>query len=258
MTMRFGAGRIVYVATDEIWRYRYGRGEAYPERFYLQLLRYLGRDSVGRAGRAATLAISPRRASVAQPVRVSVQLVDQSLIEAAPASINVRIDPKPNAAAPDAAPTEPRVVGESVTLTLRPEGAGASGGTSAPGEAGRRSYVATWVPSLPGGYRASLVDPLFSGLNEVITADADVTFPDDELRQPETDHPLLAQLSTDTGGSVVQPGDLASLGNLLPRREIRTSSLGQEHPLWDTPAALLAIILLLTIEWVARRLLRLA
>ncbi len=254
MTMRFGAGRIVYVATDEIWRYRYGRGEAYPERFYLQLLRYLGRDSVGRAGRAATLAISPRRASVAQPVRVSVQLVDQSLIEASPASITVRIDPKPVAPSPGATPAEPRAVGESVTLTLRPEGTGAN----APSEAGRRSYVATWVPSQPGVYRASLVDPLFTGLPEVITADAEVTFPDDELRQPETDHPLLAQLATETGGSVVPPADLASLGNLLPRREIRTSSLGQEHPLWDTPAALLAIILLLTIEWVARRLLRLA
>ncbi len=249
MTMRFGAGRIVYIATDEIWRYRYGRGEAYPERFYLQLLRYLGRDSVGRAGRAATLTVSPRRASVAQPVRVSVQLVDQSLIDAAPASISVRVEAKPSDPSGSADPTLPAP--ESVTLSLRPEGSGAGA------EAARRSYVATWIPSAPGQYRASLIDPLFGGLPEVITSDAEVTFPDDELRQPETDHALLAQLASDTGGRIVPAGELASLNTLLPRREIRTSSLGQEHPLWDTPAALLAIVLLLTIEWVVRRLIRL-
>lgn len=258
MTMRFGAGRIVYVATDEIWRYRYGRGEAYPERFYLQLLRFLGRDSVGRAGRAAMLTVSPRRASVAQPVRVSVQLVDQSLIDAAPASISVRVDAKardpgaPPGASPDATPE----AGESVTLSLRPEGGGGGAGGGG-ADAGRRSYVATWIPGVPGLYRASLIDPLFSGLPEVVTSDAEVTFPDDEMRQPEADHPLLAQLASDTGGRVVPAADLASLGTLLPRREVRTSSLGQEHPLWDTPGALLAIIVLLTVEWVTRRLIRL-
>ena len=31
--MRYGAGRVIYVATDEIWRWRYGRGERLPEQF---------------------------------------------------------------------------------------------------------------------------------------------------------------------------------------------------------------------------------
>lgn len=38
LTMRFGAGRVAYVATDETWRWRYGRGESYQERFWLPLI----------------------------------------------------------------------------------------------------------------------------------------------------------------------------------------------------------------------------
>jgi hypothetical protein len=49
LSMRYGAGRVLYVATDEIWRWRYARGEALPERFWLPLIRLKG----ARAWRAA-------------------------------------------------------------------------------------------------------------------------------------------------------------------------------------------------------------
>src|SRR5262249_29379042 len=37
--MRYGAGQSIYVATDEIWRWRYGRGEALPDQFWVQMIR---------------------------------------------------------------------------------------------------------------------------------------------------------------------------------------------------------------------------
>ena len=43
MHLRYGAGQSIYIATDEIWRWRYGRGELYPERFWVQLIRMLWR-----------------------------------------------------------------------------------------------------------------------------------------------------------------------------------------------------------------------
>jgi len=42
MRMRYGSGQSVYVATDETWRWRYGRGELYFQQFWIQLLRMLG------------------------------------------------------------------------------------------------------------------------------------------------------------------------------------------------------------------------
>ncbi|MCH7571913.1 MAG: hypothetical protein IH891_03260, partial [Planctomycetes bacterium] len=41
LKMRFGSGQSIYVATDEIWRWRYGRGELYPEQFWVQMIRML-------------------------------------------------------------------------------------------------------------------------------------------------------------------------------------------------------------------------
>src|SRR5690606_2356780 len=91
LSMRFGAGRVIYVATDEIWRWRYARGELLPERFWLQLMRLLGRESLARSGRAASIEVSPRRADVDQPVRVAVELLDQSLVDQRIPSLVVRM-----------------------------------------------------------------------------------------------------------------------------------------------------------------------
>lgn len=248
LTMRFGAGRIIYVATDEIWRWRYGRGDQYPERFYLQLLRLLGRESVSRSGKPAVLAISPERIDLGQPARVSAEIVDQVLVENPPASLTVRITRAQSPTAADE-PVEP------ITLNLRPEWQGAASTNQ------RLAYVATFVAPATGRYTATLTDALLSTTpttpTDPITAEAEVLLADDEQRQPETDHPLLAQLSTATGGSVLSESDLKNLDRLLPRRELRTTGIAQEHTLWDTPAALLLILVLLTVEWVGRRLIRL-
>ncbi|MBK7405797.1 MAG: hypothetical protein IPJ41_14545 [Phycisphaerales bacterium] len=71
VTMRFGAGRVVFVGSDELWRWRYGRGEALPERFYLPLVRLAGRGSLARAGRPVVLEAAPATIGVETPVRIS-------------------------------------------------------------------------------------------------------------------------------------------------------------------------------------------
>jgi hypothetical protein len=236
LTMRFGAGRVVYVATDEVWRWRYGRGEDLPERFYLQLLRLLGRESVERSGRPALLELSPQRAEVGQTVRVSVELVDQSLIDARPASIAVRVEP-----------TDQQ--GIATDLTLRPAGGGG------PGE-GSRTFVGAWVPQRAGAYRVNVTDALLSATP--MSLDAVVVRPDDELLRPETDHARLAELSRVTGGRVLGEGELSELPRLLPRREVRIEGIADQRTLWDTWPALLAVLVLLSIEWIGRRIARLA
>jgi hypothetical protein len=231
MSMRYGAGRVLYVATDEIWRWRYGRGEILFERFWLQLVRLLGRDSVSRAGVAAQLAAEPSRALVDQPVRIALELLDQSLVElglgSAPVTIE-RID-------------EDEQAGEE-ELTLRAE------------DAEGRSFATTWLPTLAGTYRVRAAAPALAGLG--LETQIEVSLADDELRRPETDHELLARLSEQTGGQVLTPATLAGVESVLPNRRVRQVTETTEA-LWDTPLALLIVLLLLTTEWVGRRLIRL-
>jgi hypothetical protein len=234
LSMRYGSGRSLYVATDEIWRWRYARGETLPERFWLQMIRLLGRESLSRAGRPAVIELSPRRTDVDQPVRVAVELLDQLLAEQRMASIQVRLARRATAGDP-AAPA-------AAELILKPE------------RDDGRVYSAIWLPPEPGTWIAEPVDPSLAGLG--LAAEALVTLPDDELRTPETDHALLTRLSAETGGSTLALDELDSLPERIPNRKVRALNERTES-LWDTPLALLVVVFLATLEWVGRRVIRL-
>jgi hypothetical protein len=240
LSMRYGAGRVLYVATDEIWRWRYARGETLPERFWLPLLRLQGRESLARSANPALLEVSPRRPEVDQDVRVAVHLVDQSLLDAAPAQATVRIRSMDDARA------------LSAELALAPEQAEHGGA----GPRAARSFASTWLPNEPGRYRIEPVDPLLSGLG--LGIDVEVALPDDELRRPETDHALLTRLSNQTGGEVLPAERVQDLPGLLPNREVHIAGTPDVETLWDRPVFLVLLVLLLTVEWIGRRLMRLA
>ena len=50
-----GAGKVLFHATDETWRWRYRVGDLYFARYWIQTIRYLCRSKLADAGRAATL-----------------------------------------------------------------------------------------------------------------------------------------------------------------------------------------------------------
>ncbi len=74
---------------------------------------------------------------------------------------------------------------------------------------------------------------------------------------PETDHALLEALTATTGGQVLAPDDLGQLPQLLPNRSVQTVKPLSER-IWDTPLAFALVLLVLTAEWIGRKVLRLA
>ena len=100
----------------------------------------------------------------------------------------------------------------------------------------------------------SIAEPSLSDVP--ISAAITVLSPDDELRQTATDHPRLTALATDTGGKVVALDKLDELASVVPHRAKRTPTDVRES-LWDSPLALGLLMLLLTLEWVGRKLIRL-
>ncbi len=239
LSMRYGAGRVVYVATDEIWRWRYGRGEDLPERFWLPLIRMLGREGLARSGRSALLRATPKRGQVGASVRLSLELLDQSLVDAAPTSVRVEIT-RDDASAGS----------RPVELRLSPEGVLVEGDDSP------RSFGSSWATNEPGTYSVRVTEPLLAPLG--LHATLEVWPSDDERRRPETDHDALAELAQQTGGQVVPVSQLGTLGDLLPNRELVMTGPREVRPLWDRPLILALLITLLALEWVGRRLIRLA
>ena len=226
--MRYGAGRAAYVGTDEIWRWRYGRGEDLPERFWLPILRTLGRGTIARRGVPGRLVVEPERPAPDDPVRVTLELFDRAAIEAVPESIDARISPDST--------RDPEQ-----TITLE----GAQGERSSP-----------WTPARRGVYTIGVAHPALGA--EPVTARVRVERSDAETRNPSTDHAALRTLAESTNGAVLSPPDLADLGSRIPNRTRVTALPPEITPLWDAPIALIALITLLSIEWIGRRVLRLA
>lgn len=223
MRMRFGAGEIVYVATDEIWRWRYGQGERYPERFWVPLVRLLAREALANDDARAVLSVSPPRVAPGESVLVTVRFRDEETASIAPSMVPVEI--RDAAGAPVA------------RIELAREG----------GEA-----TAVFPTDRLGAFRAMASDPAF-GSSE---APFEVVRADDEMRRGDADHEALATLAERSGGQMIDGEGLRRLPALLPlrSREIDESVL---RSIWDTPAAFAMLLLLLAAEWTGRRLLRL-
>ncbi|MFZ4467481.1 MAG: hypothetical protein ACOYO7_10550, partial [Phycisphaerales bacterium] len=118
------------------------------------------------------------------------------------------------------------------------------------------TYEATLVAEQPGRWTIRPRDAELlarSGDGAVLEAVRD----DAELRDAESDRPLLERLARETGGTVVDPAGTAGLMARLPNRSVVT-----EDPIRDdirtSPAALILVMALLLAEWVLRRMSRLA
>ena len=226
--MRFGAGQSIYVATDEIWRWRYGRGELLPEQFWVQIIRMLGRETLAGAEVEAVLDVRPRRVELGQPVRIDLRLLDAEYLDSRRTSVEAVIESLDGAKSGE---IELRRLGES-----------------------EARFAATIIADSVGAMRVRVADPTLEALRSEATFD--VFAPDDELRRPESDHGLLATLASSTGGSVLDGGDLNRISELLPNRSVRTLNPLMER-IWDTPLFFSLIVLLLAAEWVGRKIVRL-
>lgn len=241
LTMRYGAGRIAYVATDEIWRWRYGRGEALPERFWVPLVRLLARDSLARGGADALLRVEPRRPLVDQPVRVSITVLDQSIADTSGQTMRVELRPQ-------APPGADAFAAGGETLLLGRE-------TESSAQGSVVTFAVIWTPDEPGVYDLAATDPALAaaGLRERV----EVLAPDDELREPAADHAALTALAEATGGAVVHPDQLGDVPGMLPNRERVIEAEPRADPLWDRGWVLALLVGLAALEWIGRRLIRL-
>lgn len=254
VSMRYGAGRTLYVATDEVWRWRFARGEPFTERFYIQLLRLLGRESLARSGKPALLEVDPARAELRAPVRIAVTLLEQSLVDAGPASIRVRVTPQ-DGAANRTGFTDP------VELNLLPErsnGVDTGGPMRLENGPTSRVFSTIWVAAQAGKYKVEVIDPLLASHSAALSTTAEVWQSDDELRHHQADHAVLERLAALSGGRMIAPNELSQLSRWLPNRRVRLAGEPEVETLWDTPLALILVVGLATIEWVGRRMLRLA
>jgi hypothetical protein len=219
-----GNGRVVWIGTDETFRWRRNVGDAMFWRFWGQALRSAARRD-DHPPDANWLVVSPDRCEPDSPVLVELNLVDESK--------------KPVEAALQKVALTPPGAAEAVAIELRPAGR--------PG-----LYAGTFTPDSAGRYGVRHGAGA-AGLSASLAAECVVSEPSRERAQAGVDREALRSLADLSGGAVIEIADFATIPSKLTKTavEARTSL---EDEIWDTWPVLLLLVGLYCLDVGIRRL----
>jgi hypothetical protein len=229
MMMRFGAGQIIYSAFDDIWRWRFGRGEELTDRWWVGLVRMMARQSIDSSDRALELSIDSKIASPGTPTTIRLQVFDESVSNDLDDLVIVSVKDMKGVEI-----AEVELVREDKSS----------------------EWSSEWTPLVEGEFRLEIEGRGTPGLSvEDMKSTIQVRTPDGEYRNLNPDHELLEAFSRETGGLVLPPGSLGELPEALPNRDVLI-----ENPItasiWNSWFFFLLLLVLLVFEWTLRRALR--
>ena len=233
---RYGAGRTLFSAIDDSWRWRYYTGEGVFDTYWVQQVRYLTRaKKLGQ--RKFTFAADRPAHELGEQVTLTLRVLDPQLLRELPARIDVKIV--------DAKDAPVR------TVSLTRQTARAPSGTDANAPPSPDTYTGTFSADRVGRFTAKL-PPVASGV-EAFDLPIDVQVPRLELAQPQVDTTALARLAAETHGEVIPLAEAREKLEAIPSAEVRIPVRSAE-PLWDAPLAMLIFIFLISAEWISRKL----
>ncbi len=221
----FGKGEVLWLGTDETWRWRWNYQDKYFVRLWGQIVYQFGLPSLlGDGARRVEMALEHSQAVVGTQSKIYVRLLDKDF--------NPRVEEQMNAELYhlDAKAGEDR----KTVLSLNP----------VPGRPGQYSVL---VPhDRPGRFELEVRNPETSKFAFRVDLP-----PHHEKEEAGLAESSLREAAKDTGGHFYREEDLHELvGNLkLGTKEF---TLRQEVLLWN-PLAILLFLGLITMEWIVRK-----
>jgi hypothetical protein len=215
-----GGGRVVYIGTDETWRWRFLSDGLYHRRFWGNVVRFLA----PLHARQVMITTGGDRFSAGAKITVEVEAYDTAYHPLKADEFTIRmID---------------RKTGNVETHTL----------PAVDGKPGR--FRAEITPAHTGTYELTC-DPKFADASKVASKQIVVHLPRAEQRRSEANaHTMRTVASKDE--FALQAGDIDRLAELIPPGKLQTVR-EKRFTLWDTRAMWILIALLLTAEWFIRK-----
>ncbi len=220
----FGGGKVLYHATDELWRWRYRAGDLYYGRYWVQALRFLSRSKLLGRDRNAELTVDRLVYQQGEPVNLRVRFLDERMLPPDAEGVRVAIERRGD-------------VSQTVTLTRR---------TDAP-----NVFEGQWRSSVSGSFHAWVSSPSFT--ESAPSADYRVEAPRGELERRSLDRQELEQAALITHGRFYRLSDASRLPEELPDGSPMVLKSHDPIPLWNRPELLGLFALLLTGEWILRK-----
>lgn len=219
---RYGAGRTMFLGIDDSWRWRYYTGESVFDTYWVQQLRFLARSR--KLGQRKVTLVSQKPAyDLGQQVQLILRVIDPQLQTQLSDQIRVKVL------------SADGTVTREETLQRQTDGS---------------TYLASFAAGQVGSFTVKL--PSVAPGVEEQSLPILVTVPKLELSQPQVDRPALNRLATETGGRVIELANAAKELPLIPSAQ-RLIPLVSQQPLWNAPLAMAIFVLLLTAEWIARK-----
>lgn len=240
----YGFGRVLYIGLESTWRWRYKTGDTYHHRFWGQVIRWAAADKPLVAGNEHI------RFGTREPVYRQGSEVD--LI------VRLGENEKPLGANALAAARIIRVEGEgkeipSATVQLERKAAQPRvlEGKAPPYLPAGQYVIELAIPELAGKLDAA---PNPDGNSTKLRASFTILPTEsEEMIELGTNYPLLGELAAKSGGQVFTPENASELVELLTKKTV-TRERPVENKLWEEWASLVIFLVLLTAEWVIRKL----
>ncbi|MBX3412655.1 MAG: VWA domain-containing protein [Pirellulales bacterium] len=225
LAMQFvGAGKVLFHATDDTWRWRFQVGDVYFARYWVQTIRYLSRSKLLGKDRSAELTTDRREYQQGEVVRLRVRFVDERL---APAN------------------------DEGVSVVLEQEGRQKRPIQLRRNASNRGIFEGTFSRPVAGSYHAWVAEPTLEG--QAPATDFVVVAPPGEFEQVRTDRAELERAAEQTEGRTYDLHTARRLVDDLPRgRQIPIESLPPVS-LWNRWPLLALFLALISGEWLLRK-----
>lgn len=231
----FGSGRVFYIGSSEMYRLR-ELDESYFETFYTKLIRHVTQGRLLRGSNRGVLLVERDRYLLGNTVVVRAQVNDAQLEPLEVPSVKLEIFTP---------------AGELNTIDL----------AAVPGQAG--TYGGQFNVYQEGGYRLEL--PLPDAADQRLSRRIQVKVPDLEREKPARNDALLTELAQTSGGEYFigveralgrdgKPGVVEK----LPDRRKTITLTATPVTLWDNQWTMFGICGILCLEWLIRRLMKLA
>lgn len=219
-----GAGKVLFHAFDESWRWRYQVGDIYFARYWAQMLRYLSRAKLLGKSRQAELTVDRREYERGETVRLRVRFSDE---RTAPAN------------------------DDGVTVMVQRAGGRQQAATLARSAANQGVFEGSLTELTEGDYHAWVTAPQLEG--SAPACDFLVRRPPGEFVRTQMDEAELSRAARETGGQAYNFVTARRLLGDLPRgRQIPIDVL-PSIPLWNRWPVLVLFLALLIGEWLLRK-----
>lgn len=216
---RFGAGQVLFHATDELWLWRSLAGGRYYARYWVQAIRYLSRARLLSSHSGWELSSNRRSYAPGEPVQLIASRQTIGADDRPPERVSISFE-------------GPGGSRRSIELERIP---------------GKTQWASELQPQEPGRYRAVL-DGHDVASTTFRVDDTPAEFLERHARRSE-----LASAAGQTGGRSYTIADAHRLPQHLPRGSAIPLNAQTRVPLWSRPEALLLFVLVLSAEWVLRK-----